>query len=102
MPTPLRPTSPTFSPRPTSALNSGITVCPPKPFVTPLISMAILPDGRFMVKRMYGRAMFDRASAVVSRRSTSFRRDVAWLARVPDPKRAMKSLSCAIFFSRCA
>ena len=46
--------------------------------------------------------MFDRASSVVCSRSTSLRRDVTWLARVPAPKRAMKSFSCAIFFSRCA
>ena len=46
--------------------------------------------------------MFERASSVVCSRSTSLRRDVTWLARVPAPKRAMKSFSCAIFFSRCA
>ena len=46
--------------------------------------------------------MFDRASSVVCSRSTSLRRDVTWLARVPAANRAMKSLSCAIFFSRCA
>ena len=46
--------------------------------------------------------MFDRASSVVCSRSTSLRRDVVWLARVPAPKRAMKSFNCAIFFSRCS
>jgi hypothetical protein len=46
--------------------------------------------------------MLDRASSVVCSRSTSLRRDVTWLARVPAPNRAMKSLSCAIFFSRCS
>ena len=46
--------------------------------------------------------MFERASSVVCRRSTSLRRDVTWLARVPAPNRAMKSFSWAIFFSRCA
>ena len=46
--------------------------------------------------------MFERASSVVCSRSTSLRREVTWLARVPAPKRAMKSFSCAIFFSRCA
>ena len=46
--------------------------------------------------------MFERASSVVCSRSTSLRRDCTWLARVPAAKRAMKSLSCAIFFSRCA
>ena len=46
--------------------------------------------------------MLERASSVVCRRSTSLRRDVVWLARVPAPNRAMKSFSCAIFFSRCA
>jgi hypothetical protein len=30
------------------------------------------------------------------------RRDCTWLERVPAEKRAMKSLSWAIFFSRCA
>jgi hypothetical protein len=30
------------------------------------------------------------------------RRDCTWLDRVPAEKRAMKSFSCAIFFSRCA
>jgi hypothetical protein len=29
-------------------------------------------------------------------------RDITWLARVPAEKRAMKSCSCAIFFSRCS
>jgi hypothetical protein len=51
---------------------------------------------------MYGRWMFERASSVVCSRSTSLRREVTWLARVPAEKRAMKSLSWAIFFSRCA
>jgi hypothetical protein len=51
---------------------------------------------------MYGRWIFDRASSVVCSRSTSLRREVTWLARVPAPKRAMKSFNCAIFFSRCA
>ena len=46
--------------------------------------------------------MFDRASSVVCSRSTSLRREVVCAARVPAPKRAMKSLSCAIFFSRWA
>ena len=46
--------------------------------------------------------MLDRASSVVCSRSTSLRRDVVWLARVPAPNLAMKSFSCAIFFSRCA
>ena len=51
---------------------------------------------------MYGRWMFDRASAPVSRRSTSLRRDWTWLDRVPAENLAMKSFSCAIFLSRCA
>ena len=51
---------------------------------------------------MYGRWMFERASSVVCSRSTSLRRDCTWLERVPAEKRAMKSFSCAIFFSRCA
>ena len=46
--------------------------------------------------------MLDRASSVVCSRSTSLRRDCTWLDRVPAEKRAMKSLSCAIFFSRCS
>ena len=46
--------------------------------------------------------MFDRASSVVCSRSTSLRRDCTWLERVPAEKRWMKSLSCAIFFSRCS
>ena len=45
--------------------------------------------------------MLDLASSVVCRRSTSFLRDVACAERVPAEKRAMNSLSCAIFFSRC-
>ena len=44
--------------------------------------------------------MFERASSVVCSRSTSLRRDVVCAARVPAPKRWMKSMSCAIFFSR--
>ena len=55
-----------------------------------------------MAKRMYGRAMLERASSVVCRRSTSFLREVACAERVPAEKRAMKSLSWAIFFSRLA
>ncbi len=58
--------------------------------------------GRACVNLMYGRWMFDRASSVVCSRSTSFLRDCTWLERVPAEKRAMKSLSCAIFFSRCS
>ncbi len=46
--------------------------------------------------------MFERASSVVCRRSTSLRRDCTWLERVPAEKRWMKSFSCAIFFSRCS
>ncbi len=46
--------------------------------------------------------MFERASSVVCSRSTSFLREVACAERVPAEKRAMKSLSCAIFFSRFA
>jgi hypothetical protein len=30
------------------------------------------------------------------------RRDCTWLERVPAEKRWMKSVSCAIFFSRCS
>ena len=59
------------------------------------------PEGRAIWKRMYGRWMFDRARSPVCSRSTSLRRDCTWLERVPAEKRAMKSLSCAIFFSRC-
>ena len=55
-----------------------------------------------MSKRMYGRWMLDFARSEVCSRSTSFLRDVTWLERVPAEKRAMNSLSCAIFFSRCA
>ena len=44
--------------------------------------------------------MLERASSVVCSRSTSLRRDVVCAARVPAPKRWMKSISCAIFFSR--
>jgi hypothetical protein len=52
--------------------------------VTPLISMAILPDGRFMVKRICGRADVRPRERRRFGRSTSFRRDVALVARVPD------------------
>ena len=55
-----------------------------------------------MPNLMYGRWMFERASSVVCRRSTSLRRDCTWLDRVPAEKRAMKSFSCSIFFSRCS
>jgi hypothetical protein len=55
-----------------------------------------------MLKRMYGRAMLDRAKSDVCSRSTSFLREVAWADRVPAENRAMNSLSCAIFFSRWA
>ena len=53
----------------------------------PSNSSATFPDGRFIVNLMYGRWMFERASSVVCSRSTSLRRAVAWLARVPAPKR---------------
>ena len=46
--------------------------------------------------------MFERAKTVVCSRSISFFREVAWADRVPAPNRAIKSCSCAIFFSRCA
>ena len=55
-----------------------------------------------MSKRMYGRAMLDRASSEVWMRSTSFLRDITCEERVPAEKRAMNSFSCAIFFSRTA
>ena len=37
--------------------------------------------------------MFERASSVVCSRSTSFLRDVTWLARVPAENRAMNSFN---------
>ena len=46
--------------------------------------------------------MFDFASSEVCSRSTSFLRDITWEDRVPAENRAVKSFSCAIFFSRCA
>ena len=46
--------------------------------------------------------MFERASSLVCSRSTSLRRLVTCDERVPAAKRAMNSLSCAIFLSRCA
>src|ERR1035441_6363807 len=46
--------------------------------------------------------MLEWASSLVWRRSTSLRRLVTWEERVPAAKRAMKSLSWAIFFSRWA
>ena len=103
LPAPLRPTSTIFSPRLTMALKSGDDrACRRSALVTPSNSSAMRPDGRFIVNLMYGRWMFDRASSVVCSRSTSLRRDCTWLERVPAEKRAMKSFSCAIFFSRCA
>ena len=79
-----------------------MTFCSPKALESPSNSSATLPDGRFIVNLMYGRWMLDRASSVVCSRSTSLRRDCTWLDRVPAEKRAMKSFSCAIFFSRCS
>ena len=101
-PWPFRPTSTIFSPRLTMAPKPATTGVPPWALATPAHSSATRPDGRFIANLMYGRWMFDRASSVVCSRSTSFRRDVTWLARVPAWNRAMKSLSCAIFFSRCS
>ena len=46
--------------------------------------------------------MLERASSEVARRSTSFLRELTCEERVPAEKRAMKSLSWAIFFSRCS
>ncbi len=46
--------------------------------------------------------MFDFASSVTCKRSTSLRRDCTWLERVPAEKRAMNSFNWEIFFSRCA
>ena len=46
--------------------------------------------------------MLERARSLVWRRSTSLRRLVTCEERVPAAKRAMKSLSWAIFFSRWA
>ena len=83
-------------------LKSANTWWPPNAFDTPSNSSAVRPDGRFIVNLMYGRWMFERASSVVCRRSTSLRRDCTWLERVPAEKRWMKSFSCAIFLSRCS
>jgi len=102
LPAPLRPTSTMRSPRFTIVSKHEITRASPCAFASPSHSRTIRPDGRRVVNLMYGRWMFDRASSVVCSRSTSLRREVTWLARVPAPKRAMKSLSWAIFFSRCA
>jgi hypothetical protein len=46
--------------------------------------------------------MFDFASSEACSLSTSFFRDITWEDRVPAENRAMNSLSCATFFSRCA
>ena len=70
-----------------TASNPGITFRFPNAFFSPLNSSATFPDGRFIANLMYGRWMFERASSVVCSRSTSLRRAVAWLARVPAPKR---------------
>ena len=102
LPTPLRPASTIFSPRHTIALKPSTAAAPPCVFVTPSNSSTVRPDGRFIWNLMNGRRMFDRASSVVCSRSTSFLRDITWLARVPAEKRAMKSCNCAIFFSRCS
>jgi hypothetical protein len=61
-----------------------------------------LPLGRTWSKRMKGRWMLERARSLVCRRSTSLRRLVTCEERVPAAKRAMKSLSWSIFFSRWA
>ena len=90
------------SPRLTMALKPGMTGTPPCALVTSLNSSGTFPDGRFIANLMYGRWMLERASSVVCSRSTSLRRDCTWLDRVPAENRAMKSLSCSIFFSRCA
>jgi hypothetical protein len=84
-----------------TASKPGMTFTLPKAFFRPFTSSATFPDGRLGVNLMYGRWIFERASSVVCNRSTSLRRAVAWLARVPAPNRWMKSVSCAIFFSRC-
>ena len=70
--------------------------------MSPLNSSGWRPEGFFMSKRMYGRAILDLASSEVWMRSTSFLRDITCEERVPAEKRAMNSLSCAIFFSRTA
>ena len=100
-PAPLRPISAIFSPRETLAVKFSITCRSPYDFESPFTSSGCLPDGRFIVNRMYGRWILDFARSEVCSRSTSFLRDVTWLERVPAEKRAMNSLSCAIFFSRC-
>ena len=102
LPAPLRPTSTIFSPRLTIALKPEKTCSAPCAFESSSTASGTLPDGRFVVNLMYGRWMFDRASSVVCSRSTSLRRDCTWLDRVPALKRAMKSFSWAIFFSRCS
>ena len=61
-----------------------------------------MPLGRSISKLMNGRGMLERASSVVARRSTSFLRELTWVERVPAEKRAINSLSWAIFFSRCS
>ena len=84
------------------ALNSVTTETAPCAFETPAHSSATRPEGRPIENLMYGRWMLDRASSVVWSRSTSLRREVTWLARVPAENLAMKSFSWAIFFSRCS
>ena len=51
---------------------------------------------------MYGRWMLLRARSPGVSRSTSLRREVTWLDRVPAANRWMNSFSWAIFFSRWA
>ena len=95
---------PIFSPRETLAVKLLMTVVRRRKILAMPFELRAhaCPEGRFMSKRMNGRAMLDRASSLVCRRSTSFLRDVTWLERVPAEKRAMNSFNCAIFFSRCA
>ena len=94
LPTPLRPTSTIFSPRLTMAPKSVDDRLRRRSAFDDALELErrCRPDGRFIANLMYGRWMFDRASSVVCRRSTSLRRDCTWLERVPAEKRAMKSL----------
>ena len=65
LPEPLRPVSAIFSPRSMAAVNVPDHLHAVVGLVTLLNSSGCRPEGTFMSKRMYGRAIFDCASSEV-------------------------------------
>ena len=90
----------TFSPLFTSDVNSRHTSTPGHFLLSPSSVSVCFPEGRLTKNWMNGRSMFDFFKSETCSFSISFLRLCTCDARVPAPKRATKSWSCAIFLRR--